>query len=128
MFIFDMLKHTVTGEKITEKLVGLFSMPCLFHTVTGFYCPGCGGTRAVMALLRGDLAASFLYHPLVLYGAAAAGAELVTFLLAKITGNPRLYLGRETLLAYGAVGITLVNFVVKNLFLMWGVDLLSDFI
>lgn len=31
-------------------------VPCVFHRLTGLYCPGCGNTRAVLALLRGDLA------------------------------------------------------------------------
>lgn len=42
--------------------------PCIFHEVTGFYCPGCGGTRAFHALLRGQLGQSLLFHPVVLYG------------------------------------------------------------
>ena len=41
--------------------------PCLFHRVSGLYCPGCGGTRAVKALLEGRPAACFFYHPFVLY-------------------------------------------------------------
>lgn len=53
--------------------------PCLFHLMTGLYCPGCGGTRAVRALFRGDLAMSFQYHPLVLYMAAVILAEAVSF-------------------------------------------------
>ena len=36
--------------------------PCVFHKWTGYYCPGCGGTRAVKALLRGDVIGSFFYH------------------------------------------------------------------
>ena len=31
-------------------------------------CPGCGGSRAVAELLRGNIVASFLYHPLAAYG------------------------------------------------------------
>ena len=31
---------------------------CVFHQLTGFDCPGCGGTRAVLALARGDLLAA----------------------------------------------------------------------
>lgn len=47
----------------------MFRYPCLFHLATGYYCPGCGGTRAIAALLHGQLFRSFLYHPVVLYGA-----------------------------------------------------------
>ena len=39
---------------------------CLFHLVTGFYCPGCGGTRAVKAMLTGHFLKSLCYHPAVL--------------------------------------------------------------
>lgn len=33
----------------------LSSYRCPIHAVTGWYCPGCGGTRALGALLRGDV-------------------------------------------------------------------------
>jgi len=34
-------------------------IPCPIHAVTGFYCPGCGSTRAVKAVLHGDLSLAF---------------------------------------------------------------------
>lgn len=37
-------------------------IPCLFHTVTGWLCPGCGVSRMCMALLRLDFAAAFHYN------------------------------------------------------------------
>ncbi len=47
-----------------------FWPPCIFHEVTGLYCPGCGNTRALAALLHGDFAESFsqniLFIPAVL--------------------------------------------------------------
>lgn len=49
-----------------------FKMPCLFQQMTGLYCPGCGGTRAVRALLAGHPFLSFLYHPVVPYMAVVA--------------------------------------------------------
>lgn len=36
---------------------------CPFHKLTGLQCPGCGNSRAAMALLRLDLAAAFSYNP-----------------------------------------------------------------
>lgn len=53
--------------------VGLFA-PCTFLRVTGWRCPACGATRMVEALLRGDLAAAWYYHPLLFLALAAAAA------------------------------------------------------
>ncbi|MBQ3064986.1 MAG: DUF2752 domain-containing protein [Clostridia bacterium] len=37
---------------------------CIFARITGYPCPGCGMTRAVLAVFRGDLGAAFSHHPL----------------------------------------------------------------
>lgn len=37
---------------------------CLFRRWTGIPCPGCGLTRACLAILRGDWGAAFRYHPM----------------------------------------------------------------
>lgn len=39
---------------------------CPFHKLTGLQCPGCGNSRAAIALLRLDFSASFAYNPLFL--------------------------------------------------------------
>lgn len=39
--------------------------PCTFRTLTGLYCPGCGGTRSAKSLLRGDLGGAFAMNPFV---------------------------------------------------------------
>lgn len=38
-------------------------MGCLFKKVYGIPCPACGSTRAVLALMNGDLKKSFLLNP-----------------------------------------------------------------
>ncbi|GHH62176.1 membrane protein [Streptosporangium violaceochromogenes] len=38
--------------------------PCPFLALTGLYCPGCGGLRAVHALAHGDLVAALGFNPL----------------------------------------------------------------
>jgi hypothetical protein len=37
--------------------------PCPFHWLTGLYCPGCGATRALHALLHGDVEKAFSMNP-----------------------------------------------------------------
>ena len=37
---------------------------CLLFQFAGLHCPGCGATRAVAALLHGDVAQALAYNPL----------------------------------------------------------------
>ncbi len=41
--------------KLRPEILSHFGPPCVFHSLTGLYCPGCGGTRAAILLLRGDI-------------------------------------------------------------------------
>ena len=38
--------------------------PCMFHAFTGLYCIGCGLTRALHALVHGDLPGALAMNPL----------------------------------------------------------------
>lgn len=42
-----------------------FSIPCIFHKLTNFYCPGCGITRMFFSLLEGNITKAFHYNALV---------------------------------------------------------------
>ena len=37
-------------------------IPCLFNRITGLLCPGCGNSRAALALMRLDIGAAFGYN------------------------------------------------------------------
>ena len=59
---------------VTKTRLGI---PCLFHLVTGWQCPGCGVSRMCLALLRLDFRAAFranaaIFCLLPLMGATAA--------------------------------------------------------
>lgn len=43
------------------EAVALF--PCLFRCLTDLVCPGCGMTRACLAIVRGEFDAAWNYHP-----------------------------------------------------------------
>ncbi len=75
--------------------------PCPFHAVTGLFCPGCGSTRTLHALLHGDLMQALAMNPLLVVAIPllawmalnAAGANLPgRRLLQPWAGNPRAWL------------------------------------
>ena len=41
-----------------------YSKVCYFHEITSIPCPTCGSTRAILALVRGDIVSAFLFNPL----------------------------------------------------------------
>ena len=45
-----------------------FSIPCIFHELTGFLCPGCGITRCIMSILHGNFYEAFRYNAFVFIG------------------------------------------------------------
>ncbi|RKU30459.1 hypothetical protein C6499_06235 [Candidatus Poribacteria bacterium] len=51
-------------------------IPCIFHSVTDIPCPGCGMTRACVALVQGKFSVAWSYHPFSFFiiGLAIAGA------------------------------------------------------
>ena len=101
--------------------------PCMFHLLTGWYCPGCGGTRAVYALLRGQWLRSFVLHPLVPCTAAIGGWFMVSQTIERLSrGRIRIALHFREVYIWIALGIIIVNVIVKNLALiLWNVDLLQ---
>lgn len=55
-----------------------FYPPCLFHSLTGYHCPGCGTARGLHRLLHGDIPGAFAMNaltmlalPFLLYAMAA---------------------------------------------------------
>jgi hypothetical protein len=45
---------------------GSFFPQCIFKAITGYHCVGCGITRALHALVHGDIALAFAMNPLVM--------------------------------------------------------------
>jgi len=55
---------------------------CLFHKLTGLYCPGCGSGRALHQLVHGNIAAAWRLNPLVVLA-----IPLLIYLVAR-PGTP----------------------------------------
>ena len=70
---------------------------CPMATVLGIPCPGCGLTRATLALLRGDVRGALALHPLVLLLSPLFAAAISSAAFGYVRGpssrrNPNLWL------------------------------------
>lgn len=64
LFTFFHLLFLCAGVCILAILLHHFHIGCIIRTLSGIPCPGCGMTRAWLAVLQGDLCQAFTYHPL----------------------------------------------------------------
>lgn len=114
--------------KFLAKLIDSLSLglyPCLFHLATGAYCPGCGGTRALVALLQGRITDSIRLNPLVPYMAVSIPAIMMYRLYCLKKGGKMRPLFWMTAVFAGLV-LLVVNFIIKNYYLLVEhVDLLA---
>lgn len=99
---------------------------CPVRRILHLYCPGCGGTRAVKTLLRGDLLTSVQSNPVVIWG--------VVLCIWQYIRMVRGYLHRDRaclrIPAWSWISLIVVIlgfFVVRNLLLVFaGYDYLGD--
>jgi len=98
---------------------------CIIQELFGIYCPGCGGTRAFLALLHFDVLQSLRCNPGVIVLAIAFVLILIPK-FCKRADTERYHRVRKII---GAILLFIwFSFaVVRNIMLFNGVDMLGDF-
>ncbi len=87
---------------------------CIVFKFFGVYCPGCGGTRAVIALLHGDLLKSAWYHPFVPYTVLMYVLYMLSHTMEKLhVPHVKGMLFKEWIM-YGMLVMIGISFVMKN--------------
>ena len=128
IFFGIFLGYLLIGKFLTLNTKNIFHLPCLFRTFTGYYCPGCGGTRACIAFLHGHFLRSLLYHPVVPYTAVVYLIFMVSHSI-EFLSKGKLAIGlryRDSYIKFAAV-IILVQWILRNfLKWKWGIDVLGN--
>ena len=98
---------------------------CPSHIFLGVYCPFCGGTRAMSALLRFDILASLIYNPAILPSFIAFGVYDVLSLKAILKDrNTVVHIHKWVWISI--VAILVLNWIVRNLLLIvWEIDYIA---
>lgn len=99
---------------------------CVIRSKYHIYCPGCGGTRAIEALLKLKLAESFHYNPLVLLFIVDLLVIVIVKVIERRKNNVRYYNIRIMVHSLFLLSV-IIFFLYRNYMLLYkGVDLLGD--
>lgn len=98
---------------------------CVFHAFTGYYCPGCGGSRAVIALFEGHPIQSALYHPFFFYAVCVGGWFMISQTIARLSrGRLKVGMHYRDLYLWIALVLIAANWMIKNAAIIFaGIDL-----
>ena len=101
-FILDPAKHDIFPR-------------CIFNSITGYYCPGCGSQRAVHSLLHLDFAGVISYNFLFLPAALLIFYHYLHPFFNRFFGwkLPNVFYFKSTPLII--LGVVIVFWVLRNL-------------
>ncbi len=87
--------------------------PCMFNKITGYCCPGCGGTRAMRALLNGEILKCLYDYPPLIYGIVVYVVFMVRCFLYIHFGVKKSKDGAVAKYLYIFVALILAQWIVK---------------
>jgi hypothetical protein len=74
-----------------EPMDRSFFPKCLLHQWTGLHCPGCGATRALHYLLKGDFQKAVRFNPLLIIGGPIIAVVLWYKTRQERSGGPTMW-------------------------------------
>ncbi|MBB6474477.1 DUF2752 domain-containing protein [Sphaerisporangium rubeum] len=89
--------------------------PCPLLWLTGLYCPGCGGLRALHALTHGDVVAAAGLNPLLLVTIPVVAVVWSVWAVRAWRGRPQRWGPRWSVVIWGYLVLMMVFGVVRNL-------------
>lgn len=99
------------------KIFDIELWPCMIRVTTGFYCPGCGGTRAVKYMLTGHFLKSLYYQPAILPATVVFLIFMVTHTIERIFPRGKIKgIKFRMVYVYVFLGLLVINVILKNIF------------
>lgn len=86
---------------------------CVFNKLTHLPCPGCGGTRATRALVRGEFLKSLYDYPPLIYGVVVYAIFFIRCFLYKHFGIRKSKDGTVVVFIYIGVALIILQWIVK---------------
>lgn len=88
-------------------------VPCIFHKITGFYCPGCGITRMFVEIFRLRFYEAFYYNELCFSYLILFIIYLLYYLISKLLNIKVIKISNK--FYYVLIVITVLYGVLRNI-------------
>lgn len=115
----------VLAARIEKGEFATLVTECPSRAFLGIYCPSCGASRALSALIRGKIVNSLIYNPALLPSLIAFIVYDVKAFVDIIKNKDRIvYIHKPVWISLSA--ILLINWIVRNsLLIIWNIDYIS---
>lgn len=99
---------------IYQHYIRVFVLPCPFVTIFNAYCPGCGGTRCIYALLSGDVLLALRSNALYFAGFVFCGLFWLENILASFGKGIKIIPRSSSKFIVAASGIAILYIILRN--------------
>ena len=115
LFLSAPLLIAVTAVMLSDRIMYLAgSIPaCPFYTLLGKYCPACGNTRSVIALLHGDVLGALRYNAAMVF-LCLLGIALYAERAMGLFGKKVRIVPRGNRFIFTVIALSIVYFVGRN--------------
>ena len=91
-------------------------IPCLFHSLTGLLCPGCGITRMILSIFQGNFLVAFCYNKFLFLSFPIFVILFIDYVICIIRNVKPLYQKIPKNICYIYLVCLLVFTVLRNIF------------
>ena len=91
-------------------------IPCIFHLLTGLYCPGCGVTRMIISILKGDYKEAFHYNQILFISTPIILILIIDLIISNYNNKIPIYKKLPNWIYYIYIIILIIFMIIRNIF------------
>lgn len=91
----------------------IIQFPCIFNILTGYFCPGCGNTRSIVELFKGNFLSSLRHNPFILISFIFITLQYIELFISVFFGYKKI-IPRSNKFLFVTLGIMIVYYFIRN--------------
>ncbi len=100
--------------KLYKQYIYSIEFPCIFNLFTGFFCPGCGNTRSIIALVNRHIILSIRYNPFIFLALVFLALLYIELFTSTFYVHKKI-IPRSNKFLFVTLGIMIIYYFIRNL-------------